>query len=101
MSLHTPNEFMMQPCKCHVCYSLIREDQPAVEHSGHGQYIHREDSEERSRHEGYVTIWMHVECATVLALRVASDVMRVRPKDGLRRVVDTLQDTAKKHVLKG
>ena len=29
--------------------------------------------------EGYATIWLHPECATVLMLRLANDVMRVKP----------------------
>jgi hypothetical protein len=92
MSLYTPNNFLMRPCKCHICYKDITEQQYAIEHSGNGQ------TAEGKILESYVTIWMHPECATVMVLRLAYDVMRVENKPNQpRRVVDTLQDTAKRN----
>ena len=91
MSLHTPNEFTLTPTKCHICYGEIREDQHAIEHSGHGQLVHA-----KQMYEGYTTTWFHPECATVLVLRLANDVMRIKTvKDQPKRVVDELQDLAK------
>ena len=92
MSLHAPNEFMMTPTRCHICGGEIREDQNAIEHSGHGQM-----SQSRTTHiDGYVSVWFHPECATVMALRLAHDVMRIKgAKEQPKRVVDELQDLAK------
>ena len=91
MALHTPNEFLMQHCDCHVCGKQIVDTQHAIEHSGAGQY-----SVNKQLGEGYVSIWLHPECATVLMLRLANDVMRIRPaKDQPPRVVDVLQQTAR------
>jgi hypothetical protein len=80
----------MFPCKCHVCYDDIDEQQNAIEHSGHGRMLQTKNL------EGYVAIWMHPECATILALRLAYDVMGIRnTPDHPRRVVDALKDAAK------
>ena len=99
MGLQTPNEFMMTPCKCHICYGDIREDQHAIEHSGHGQITQSKDprfSELYDRVEGYATLWFHPECATVMALRLAHDVMKIRNVKGQpSRVVDELQSISK------
>ena len=93
MSLHTPHNFMMFPCKCHVCYGDITEQQHAIEHSGHGCMS-------QSKEKGYVAIWLHPECATIMALRLAYDVMKVENMTGQpRRVVDTLKIAAKNNQL--
>jgi hypothetical protein len=89
MSLHTPNEFMMKPCKCHVCFKEVTEKENAIEHSGHGQSVRSEDPGIK---EGYVTIWMHPECATILMLRLANDVMRMDTRAYPPRVVDSLKN---------
>jgi hypothetical protein len=50
----------------------------------------------KQQYEGYTTLWFHPECATVLALRLAHDVVRIKSdKDQPKRVVDELQDLAK------
>lgn len=101
MSLYAPNEFMMTPTKCHVCDLEVREDQYGIEHSGHGQMSREIDpisiaTSTKKWLEGHVAVWFHQECATVMALRLAHDVMRVKyNKDQPRRVVDELQDVAK------
>ena len=99
MALYTPNDFMMDPCRCHICHQEVREDQHGIEHSGHGQLSQSTDPRvpTNARHiEGYATIWLHPECATVLMLRLANDVMRVKPdKNQPQRVVDALQAIAK------
>jgi hypothetical protein len=46
--------------------------------------------------EGYTTLWFHPECATVMALRLAHDVMKIKNvKDQPARVVDGLQALSK------
>lgn len=99
MSLHTPNEFTMTPTRCHICYGDIREDQNAIEHTGHGVMTQSKDPRFAPIHDfvdGYVAVWFHPECATVMALRLAHDVMRIKSdKDQPKRVVDELQDLAK------
>ena len=99
MALHTPNNFLLDPCFCHICYEEIREDQHGIEHSGHGQLTQSKDP--RMAHiknyvEGYVSIWFHPECAAIMALRLSHDVMRIKnAEDQPKRVVDGLQALAK------
>jgi len=94
MSLHTPHNFTMFPCKCHVCYGDITEQQNAIEHSGNGRMTQSKDL------DGHVAIWLHPECATIMALRLAYDVMKIENMlDQPRRVVDTLKITAKNNRL--
>lgn len=104
MALQTPNDFNMTPCACHICHGEITEDQYAVEHSGHGQMTQSKDprfSQMFDLVQGYTTIWLHPECATVLMLRLANDVMRVKHEDKTtRRVVDVLQDVARVNQVK-
>jgi transcription antitermination factor NusG len=84
----------MYPCKCHICYKDIDEQHYAIEHSGHGQMM------QEKLLESYVTVWMHPECATIMMLRLAHDVMRIRNTPNQpRRVVDLLQDTVKRNKL--
>jgi hypothetical protein len=101
MALHKPNDFMMDPCFCHICYQEIRQDQHGIEHSGHGQLSQTKDPRIPKIDgyiEGYATIWLHPECATVLALRLAYDVMRIKSdKTQPMRVVDGLQALSKTH----
>jgi len=97
MALHIPNNFMMTPCKCFVCYEDINEQQHAIEHSGHGQM-----GAKNTILEGFVSVWMHPECATVVALRLAHDVMKIKNMpDQPRRIVDELQTIAKHNQLQG
>lgn len=99
MGLQTPHEFNMTPCKCHICHGDIREDQHAIEHSGHGVITQSKDPRLARLHdyvEGYTTLWFHPECATVMALRLAHDVMKIKNvKDQPARVVDGLQALSK------
>jgi hypothetical protein len=101
MALHKPNDFMLDPCFCHICHQEIRQDQHGIEHSGHGQLKQTKDPRVPKLNdfiEGYTTIWLHPECATVLALRLAYDVMRIKPdKEQPMRVVDGLQALSKTH----
>ena len=94
--LHAPRSFLMRPCKCHVCYEDITENEYAVQHSGHGQQSIDPLSGDP---EGYVHIWLHPECATVLMLRLANDVMRARQSKP--RVVDTLQAVVQQRINHG
>jgi hypothetical protein len=99
MALHTPNNFVLQPCFCHICYEEVRNDQHGIEHSGHGQMTQTRDPRFGPLHdfvEGHMTLWFHPECATVMALRLSHDVMRIKgAKDQPKRVVDGLQALAK------
>lgn len=99
MSLHTPGNFMLTPCFCHICYEEIREDQNGIEHSGHGQLSQTKDPRFAQLHDlvdGFVTVWFHPECAAVMALRLSHDVMKIKSdKDQPSRVVDELQAMAK------
>jgi hypothetical protein len=82
---------MMKHSDCHICGERIREDQNAIEHSGAGQYV-----QAKQLGEGFVSIWMHPECATVLAMRLINDVMSVkRTAEQPARVVEELQYFAK------
>jgi hypothetical protein len=92
MALHTPNEFMMYPCKCHVCFKEVTEQENAIEHSGHGQSVRAEDPGIK---EGYVTVWFHPECATVMMLRLANDVMRINTTATQPRVAEALRNLVK------
>ena len=95
MSVHAPNDFTLSPCKCHICHGDIREDQYAIEHSSHGMLTQTKDPRLLHLHdrvEGYVSLWFHPECATVMALRLAHDVMKIKmDKDQPARVVDSLK----------
>jgi hypothetical protein len=99
MGLQTPNEFNMHPGNCHVCHQAIREDQYAIEHMGDGELFASKDprfSTINDRLSGGVNLWFHPECATVMVLRLAHDVMRVKSmKDQPARVVEVLQGVAK------
>ncbi len=99
MGLQTPNNFNMTPNKCHICHGDIREDQHAIEHSGHGLLSQSSDprfAKLFDRVEGYATLWFHPECATVMVLRLSHDVMKVKNIEGQpARVVDGLQALAK------
>ena len=99
MGLQTPNEFNMHPGTCHICHEVIREDQHAIEHMGDGELFHSKDprfAAINDRLSGGVNLWFHPECATVMALRLAHDVMRIKNvKDQPARVVDALQGVAK------
>ena len=84
MGLHAPDDYTMTPGSCHICHGEIRQDQYGIDHMGSLD----EDS--------YVTLWFHPACATVMALRLAHDVMRVKSaKDQPARVVDALQAMSK------
>ena len=99
MGLQAPNEFNMTPCKCHICHGEIREDQHAIEHMGDGELFSSKDPRMAKlvdKVEGTVTLWFHPECATVMALRLAHDVMKIKNvKDQPARVVDGLQALSK------
>jgi len=101
MSLYPPNEFQMTPTLCHICHGEVREDQHGIEHSGHGQLTQSKDTVfqktfSKGWAEGYTSVWFHPECATVMALRLSYDVMRIKNlPDQPSRVVDGLRSLAK------
>lgn len=98
MGLQTPNEFNLTPGKCHVCHGDIREDQHAVEHMGDGTLLVSKTDKDKLYNtlDGTVSLWFHPECATIMALRLAHDVMRVKTIEGQpARVVDSLKAISK------
>ena len=72
---------------CHVCNKPVDFADFAVEHDGHVGVRNKETVV-----EGYGHIIMHAECATVLAMRLISDVMRQkeRTEQTPLRVVEVL-----------
>ena len=99
MGLHTPHDYTLTPYLCHICHQEVKENQHGIEHSGHGVLTHSEDprfAKFHDRIEGHAQIWFHPECATVMALRLAHDVMRINYMQDLPlRVVDGLQALSK------
>lgn len=99
MALHQPNNFLLDPCFCHICGQEIRQDQHGIEHSGHGQMVRSSDPRFAQLYDavyGDTVIWFHPECATVMVLRLAHDVMKIKTADDQpMRVVDGLQALAK------
>ena len=98
MGLHTPNQYNMTPGKCHICHGDVREDQYAIDHMGDGTLLVSKADKNTlyNAQEGTVSLWFHPECATVMALRLAHDVMKIKTdKDQPMRVVDALKSVSK------
>ena len=70
---------------CHVCGQNTKENN-IIEHTGHISRFPNSPSETLT--EGLGDIVLHEECATILILRLAADVMNVNRKDA--RMVDKL-----------
>lgn len=70
---------------CHVCGVALRDQEVMVEHSGATMVcISGQET------NGHGSIVMHPECATILAMRLMSDVIEAPNAYG-HRVVDTLR----------
>lgn len=86
--------------QCHVCGKDIRQHHPAVAHDG---TVYVDDS--RVSFGGYSqgTLHLHTECATILILRLAADVMRQKPSSEdlvPHRVVESLANARKESELR-
>jgi hypothetical protein len=77
---------------CHVCHKPVDVTDFAVEHDGHVGIRNQTFSA-----EGYGHIFMHAECATVLAMRLINDVMSQKENTVQTplRVVDLLNKVRK------
>ena len=71
------------PSNCHVCGKPLRACDSAVTHDGR---VHFNDANAT----GYGSIGLHVECATILAMRLIADVMKHKGSDHEPRVVRSL-----------
>lgn len=76
---------------CHVCGDRLQQHQPAVMHWGK-VYVH--DTKVDYEGEAYGGLHLHAECATILLLRLAADVMRQSPTTP-NRVVESLAKVRK------
>lgn len=71
---------------CHVCGDRLQQHQPAVVHDGN-VYVH--DTNVDYKGDAYGSLHLHAECATILMLRLAADVMR-QSHTTPNRVVESL-----------
>jgi len=78
---------------CFVCSQKIRNDQFAIQWSGHLQ---------EGEKESYIHIWFHPECATTMVLQLSSDVMKQRhtSQHETLRVVDSLRNIKNIYAMK-
>jgi hypothetical protein len=84
MSLLLPNNVHPSyPDMCHVCGDPLRACDSAVLHDGYVRPVHHENSSDGS-------IGLHIECATILAMRLIADVMDHRGVEHEPRVVMSL-----------
>lgn len=81
--------------KCHVCGDRLQQHQPVVTHDGK-VYVH--DTHVEHRGDAHGSLHLHAECATILILRLAADVMRQnytqpnRVVESLAKVREASQD---------
>jgi len=71
------------PSMCHVCGKPLRACDSAIVHDGRV----RTNSDNGT---DYGSIGLHIECATILSMRLIADVMRHKGSDHEPRVVRTL-----------
>lgn len=84
MSLVQPHDTLYScPATCHVCGQPLRACDSAVTHDG-------DVRPSRSETTGYGSIGLHIECATILAMRLLADVMKHKGSDHEPRVVMSL-----------
>lgn len=76
MSAIEPNEPAFGTATlCHVCHKAVDISDFAVEHDGHVGVRNKEFDV-----EGYGSIILHAECATVLAMRLIHDAMKQKER---------------------
>jgi hypothetical protein len=86
--------------KCHVCGKEIRHHHPAVTHDG---TFYVDDRTAGYKGDAYGALHLHTECATILILRLAADVMRQKPSSEdlvPHRVVESLAHARKESELR-
>lgn len=71
------------PSNCHVCGKPLRACDSAVTHDGR---VHSNAAGTTD----YGSIGLHIECATILAMRLIADVMKHKGSDHEPRVVRSL-----------
>lgn len=72
------------PSNCHVCGKPLRACDSAVTHDGR---VHFNDADTT----GYGSIGLHIECATILAMRLIADVMKHKSSVHEPRVMTILR----------
>ena len=84
MSLLQPNDIHPSyPDTCHVCGKPLRACDSAVVHDGYVRQTHQATS-------SYGVLGLHIECATILAMRLIADVMKHKGAEHEPRVVLSL-----------
>jgi hypothetical protein len=76
------------PSNCHVCGNPLRACDSAIVHDGR---VHNNVSDTT----GYGSIGLHIECATILAMRLIADVMKHKGSEHEPRVVISLREACK------
>jgi hypothetical protein len=87
--LHPDDVFHSCPDVCHVCGQPLRSGDSAVTHDGHVRPTGAGTS-------GYGVIGLHIECATILSMRLIADVMKHKSTAHEPRVVISLRDACEK-----
>ena len=86
MSLLQPNDIRPSyPSICHVCSKPLRACDSAVVHDGRVQTTDEDTA-------SYGSIGLHIECATILAMRLIADVMKHERSEHEPRVVRSLRN---------
>jgi hypothetical protein len=83
---HYGDSMMRLAKHCHVCSAKFKDTDVVVEHSGAGMLVIS-----GQEHNAGGSIALHPECATILAMRLLSDVMDIRTGPEMR-VVDALRN---------
>jgi hypothetical protein len=85
MTLLNPNQIDPSfPDMCHVCHTPLRACDNAILHDGYVKVSKDEQG-------GDGVIGMHLECATILAMRLIADVVKQNAGEPEPRVVDSLR----------
>jgi hypothetical protein len=85
MSLLLPHQIDYScPSLCHVCSKPLRACDSAVVHDGRVQNMHEDTA-------SYGSIGLHIECATILSMRLIADVMKHKSDEHEPRVVLSLR----------
>ena len=86
MSLLQPQTIHVScPDKCHVCGNILRACDSAITHDGR-VYTNADSA------TSFGVIGLHVECATILAMRLIADVMNHKSSKHEPRVVTSLRE---------
>ena len=89
MSLLQPQSIHFScPDKCHVCGNILRACDSAITHDGDVYSTNNGDT-------SYGGIGLHVECATILAMRLIADVVKHKGSEHEPRVATILLKACK------